>query len=208
MTAMKKGSTQDELNKAFALKTEIFHPKPSGSKSQKSWRSRQQDGNEDVKMTEKMDNNDDTDEGDSKPPPCKRTHLASSQHVITERNCCCILHCVSAYLSCADPGQSTVFFYFRQCLWPVLKYKGLDGSQVDWSSCSYDRCFCRGEASVRNSQSLSAQPNFEMKWKCLFCHCKWSTIWCTSWIPFVYSSNFSWSTKWNWWLYTLWTRLL
>jgi hypothetical protein len=26
MMAMKKGSTQDELNKAFALKTEIFHP--------------------------------------------------------------------------------------------------------------------------------------------------------------------------------------
>jgi hypothetical protein len=24
--AMKKGSTQDELNKAFALKTEILHP--------------------------------------------------------------------------------------------------------------------------------------------------------------------------------------
>jgi hypothetical protein len=36
MTAMKKGLTQDELNKAFALKTEIFHPKSSGSNSQKS----------------------------------------------------------------------------------------------------------------------------------------------------------------------------
>jgi hypothetical protein len=32
---MKKGLTWDELNKAFALKTEIFHPKASGSKSQK-----------------------------------------------------------------------------------------------------------------------------------------------------------------------------
>jgi hypothetical protein len=83
-------------------------------------------------MTEKMDNNDDTDEGDSKPPPCKRTHLASSQHVITERNCCCILHCVSAYLSCADPGQSTVFFISDSACdqslstrdWMVLKWTG------------------------------------------------------------------------------------
>jgi hypothetical protein len=36
MTAMKKGPTQDELNKALALKTEILHPKSSGSNSQKS----------------------------------------------------------------------------------------------------------------------------------------------------------------------------
>jgi hypothetical protein len=36
MMAMKKSSTQDELNKAFALKTEIFHPKSSGSNSRKS----------------------------------------------------------------------------------------------------------------------------------------------------------------------------
>jgi hypothetical protein len=34
--AMKKGSTQDELNKAFALKTEIFHPKSSSSNSWKT----------------------------------------------------------------------------------------------------------------------------------------------------------------------------
>jgi hypothetical protein len=79
MTAMKKGLTQDELNKAFALKTEIFHPKSSGSNSQKSW----QHGNKDVKMTEEVDNNDDPDEGDSKPPPHKRICLASSQQVIT-----------------------------------------------------------------------------------------------------------------------------
>jgi hypothetical protein len=82
--AMKKGSTQDELNKAFALKTEIFHPKSSGSKSWKSWCSHQQHGNKDVKMTEEVDKNDDTDEGDLKPPPQKRIHLASSWCVITE----------------------------------------------------------------------------------------------------------------------------
>jgi hypothetical protein len=55
-------------------------------------------------MTEEVDNNDDPDEGDSKPPPRKRICLASSQGVITERNCCRV-HRVSAYLSRADPGQ-------------------------------------------------------------------------------------------------------
>jgi hypothetical protein len=104
MTAMKKGSTQNELNKAFALKTEIFHPKSSGSNSRKSRCSHQQHGNEDVKMTEEVDNNDDPDEGNSKPPPCKRIHLASSRRVITECNCR-RLHRVLAYLSRADPGQ-------------------------------------------------------------------------------------------------------
>jgi hypothetical protein len=44
--ATKKGSTQDEFNKAFALKTEIYHPKSSGSKYRKSQHSRQEDGNE------------------------------------------------------------------------------------------------------------------------------------------------------------------
>jgi hypothetical protein len=78
LTAMKKGSTQDELNKAFALKTEIFHPKSSGSNSWKSQHYHQQHSNEDVEMTEEVDNNDDPDEGNSKPPPCKRIHLASS----------------------------------------------------------------------------------------------------------------------------------
>jgi hypothetical protein len=77
-TAMKKGLTQDELNKAFALKTEIFHPKSSGSNSRKSRRSRQQHDNEDVEMTEEVDNNDAPEEGDSKPPPRKRIRLASS----------------------------------------------------------------------------------------------------------------------------------
>jgi hypothetical protein len=78
MMAMKKGLTQDELNKAFALKTEIFHPKSSGSNSRKSQRSCQQHGNKDVEMTEEVDYNDDPDEGDLKPPPHKRIHLASS----------------------------------------------------------------------------------------------------------------------------------
>jgi hypothetical protein len=78
MMAMKKGLTQDELNKAFALKTEIFHPKLSGSNSLKSQCSHQQHGNKDVKMTEEVDNNDDPDEGDLKPPPIKRICLASS----------------------------------------------------------------------------------------------------------------------------------
>jgi hypothetical protein len=55
-------------------------------------------------MTEEVDNNDDTDEGDSKPPPHKRINLASSQCVITVRNCHHIHH-VLAYLSRADPGQ-------------------------------------------------------------------------------------------------------
>ena len=78
MTAMKKGWTQDDLNKAFALKTEIFHPKLSGSNSRKSRRSCHQHDSEDVTMTEEVDNNDDPDEGDSKPPQCKRIHLTSS----------------------------------------------------------------------------------------------------------------------------------
>ena len=104
MTAMKKGSTKDELNKAFTFKTEIFHPKLSGSKSWKSQPSCQQDGSKDVEMTEEVDNNDDTDEGDSKPPPHKRICLASSRCVITECNCHRV-HRVLAYLSCADPGQ-------------------------------------------------------------------------------------------------------
>jgi hypothetical protein len=127
--AMKKGSTQDELNKAFALKTEIFHPKSSGSKSQKSQRSCQQHGNEDVEMTEEVDNNDDTDEGDLKPPPHKRIHLASSQRVITEHNCCRV-HRLSAYLSCADPGQPLLISDSAcdQSLitrdWMVLKWTG------------------------------------------------------------------------------------
>jgi hypothetical protein len=102
--AMKKCLTQDEFNMAFALKTEIFHPKLSGSKSRKSQRSRQQDSNEDVEMTEEVDNNNDTDEGDSKPPPCKRICFTSSRCAITERNCRRV-HCMSAYLSRADPGQ-------------------------------------------------------------------------------------------------------
>jgi hypothetical protein len=129
MTAMKKGSTQHELNKAFALKTEIFHPKSSGSNSRKSRCSHQQHGNEDVKMTEEVDNNDDPDEGNSKPPPCKRIHLASSQWVITERNCC-RLHRVLAYLSCADPGQPILISDSAcdQSLitrdWMVLKWTG------------------------------------------------------------------------------------
>jgi hypothetical protein len=105
MTAMKKGWTQDDLNKAFALKTEIFHPKSSGSNSQKSQRSCQQHGNKDVKMIDEVDNNDDPDVGDSKPPPRKRIRLASSQQVITEHNCR-RTHRVSAYLSRADPRQS------------------------------------------------------------------------------------------------------
>jgi hypothetical protein len=76
--AIKKGLTQDELNKAFALKTEIFHPKLSGSNSQKSRRSHQQHDNEDVEMTEEVDNNDAPEKGDSKPPPRKRIRLANS----------------------------------------------------------------------------------------------------------------------------------
>jgi hypothetical protein len=77
-TAIKKGLTQDELNKAFALKTEIFHHLLSGSNSQKSQCSCQQHGNKDVKMTEEVDNNDDPDESDSKPPPRRRSRLSSS----------------------------------------------------------------------------------------------------------------------------------
>jgi hypothetical protein len=129
MMAMKKGSTQNELNKAFALKTEIFHPKSSGSNSQKSQHSRQQHGNDNVKMTEDVDNNDDPDEGDSKPPPCKRIHLASSQWVITECNCHRV-HRVLAYLSCADPGQPILISDSAcdQSLitrdWTVLKWTG------------------------------------------------------------------------------------
>jgi hypothetical protein len=98
-TAMKKGPSQDELNKEFALKTEIFHPKSSGSNSQKSQCSHQQHDNEDVEMTEEVDNNDAPEEGDSKPPPHKRIRLASSRWVITERYCCCV-HRMLAYLSC------------------------------------------------------------------------------------------------------------
>jgi hypothetical protein len=110
-----KGSTQDEL---------------SGSKYWKSQHSCQQHGNEDVEMTEEVDNNDDTDEGDSKPPPpCKRTRLASSQCVITECNCCRVHH-VSAYLSHADPGQPILISDSAcdQSLitrdWTVLKWTG------------------------------------------------------------------------------------
>jgi hypothetical protein len=55
-------------------------------------------------MTEEVDNNDGTNEGDSKPPPHKRILLASSRRVITKRNCHHV-HRVSAYLSRADPGQ-------------------------------------------------------------------------------------------------------
>jgi hypothetical protein len=54
--AMKKGLTQDESSKAFALKTEIYHPKLSGSKFWKSQFSHQHDGSEDVEMTEEEDN--------------------------------------------------------------------------------------------------------------------------------------------------------
>jgi hypothetical protein len=126
-TAMKKGPTQDELNKAFALKTEIFHPKSSGSNYPKSQRSRQQHDNEDVEMTEEVDNNDAPEEGDSKPPPCKRIRLASSRRVITERNCRCV-HRVSAYLSRADLGQPILIsdsacdqsFITRD--WTILKW--------------------------------------------------------------------------------------
>jgi hypothetical protein len=85
-TAMKKGPSQDELNNEFALKTEIFHPKSSGSNSQKSRRSCQQH------------DNDAPEEGDSKPPPHKRIRLASSRWVITERYCCRV-HRMLAYLS-------------------------------------------------------------------------------------------------------------
>jgi hypothetical protein len=124
---MKKGLTQDELNKAFALKTEILHPKSSGSNYRKSQCSHQQHGNEDVEVTEEVDNNDDPDEGDSKPPPRKRIHLVCSRWVITERNCCCV-HRMLAYLSCADPGQPILisdsacdqFLITRD--WTVLKW--------------------------------------------------------------------------------------
>jgi hypothetical protein len=129
MMAMKKGSTQDELNKAFALKTEIFNSKLSGSNSRKTRRSHQQHGNEDVKMTEEVDNNDDPDEGDSKPPPHKRICLASRRRVITEHNCRRVHH-VSAYLSRADPGQPILISDSAcdQSLitrnWTVLKWTG------------------------------------------------------------------------------------
>jgi hypothetical protein len=128
-TAIKKGLTQDELNKAFALKTEIFHPKSSGSNSWKSRCSRQQHDNEDVEMTEEVDNNDAPEEGDSKPPPCKRIHLASSRWVITEHNCRRV-HSVLAYLSRADPGQPILISDSAcdQSLitrdWTVLKWTG------------------------------------------------------------------------------------
>jgi hypothetical protein len=71
MMSTKECSTQDEFNKAFALKAEIYHPKSFGSKYQKSQHSHQQDGNEDVEMTEEVDNNDVTNEGDLKPSPHK-----------------------------------------------------------------------------------------------------------------------------------------
>ncbi len=54
-------------------------------------------------MTEEEDNNDDSNEGDSKPSPCKQICLASSWCVITK--CNHHVHCVLAHLSCADLGQ-------------------------------------------------------------------------------------------------------
>jgi hypothetical protein len=80
-------------------------------------------------MTEEVDNNDDPDEGDSKPPPHKRICLASSQWVITECNCRRV-HRVSAYLSRADPGQPILISDSAcdQSLitrdWTVLKWTG------------------------------------------------------------------------------------
>ena len=80
-------------------------------------------------MTEEVDNNDDPDEGDSKPPPRKQICLASSRWVITERNYCHV-HRVSAYLSHADPGQPILISDSAcdQSLitrdWTVLKWTG------------------------------------------------------------------------------------
>ncbi len=80
-------------------------------------------------MTEEVDNNDDTAEGDLKPPPHKRIRLASSRCVITEHNCCCV-HCMSAYLSRADQGQPILISDSAcdQSLitrdWTVLKWTG------------------------------------------------------------------------------------
>jgi hypothetical protein len=80
-------------------------------------------------MTEEVDNNDDPDEGDSKPPPRKRIRLAGSRRVITERNCRRV-HRVSAYLSRANPGQPILISDSAcdQSLitrdWMVLKWTG------------------------------------------------------------------------------------
>jgi hypothetical protein len=80
-------------------------------------------------MTEEVDNNDDTNEGDSKPSPHKRIRLVSSRRVITECNCCHV-HRVLAYLSRADPGQPILISDSAcdQSLvtsdWMVLKWTG------------------------------------------------------------------------------------
>ncbi len=70
MMAMRKGATQGELNKEFALVTEIVNSKPSAANSWKSYRSHGTDRNEYVKMTEEGKNETPAnEEEDSKLPP-------------------------------------------------------------------------------------------------------------------------------------------
>lgn len=56
MIAMRKGATQGELNKEFALIAEIVNLKLYPANFQKSHRSRGTDGSEDVEMTEEEKN--------------------------------------------------------------------------------------------------------------------------------------------------------